>query len=98
MATIRHEEYMRTRGLDEYANYGENNPPVDMVNSPPHYTSGAIECIDAIEAALGPEGFKAFLRGNIIKYNWRCEQKGGVEDIKKARWYLEKLIIKSRPE
>jgi hypothetical protein len=99
VATIRHDQYMKQR-FDEYGNYGENNPPSDpdMVNSPPHYTHGAngIECIDAIEAALGPEGFKAFLRGNIIKYNFRCDHKGGVQDMEKARWYLEKLIEKER--
>lgn len=65
---------------------------IDVVNHPNHYTHGSIECIDAIEAALGPEGFAAFLRGNIIKYNWRCKHKHGLEDIEKARWYVNKLI------
>ena len=64
---------------------------VDMVNEPPHYTADAdIECIDAIEAALGPDGFRAFCRGNAIKYIWRCELKGNAEqDIKKAGWYID---------
>ena len=78
-----HEEYMRQ---------AMRQSDVDMVNSPPHYTSGDIECIDAIRAALGPEGFKAFCRGNAIKYNWRSSLKNGVEDIAKARWYMDKLI------
>ena len=63
----------------------------DPVN-PSHYTSSKIECIDAIESALSPEEFKGFLRGNIIKYNWRCMQKNGAEDLKKSMWYLDRLI------
>jgi hypothetical protein len=98
MASVRHDEYMRKRGLDEYGNHGENNPPVgvDLINHPPHYNQGDIECIDAIASCLGPEGFNAYCRGNIIKYNWRSNHKGGVQDIEKARWYLEKLIEKER--
>ena len=63
----------------------------DNVNGPAHYTSGSIECIVAIQAALGAE-YKGFLRGNVIKYLWRYQDKGGVEDLRKARWYLERLI------
>jgi len=66
---------------------------VDMVNSPPHYNQSGIECIDAIEAATGlGEGFEYYLQGNIIKYLWRYRYKNGTEDLKKAQWYLEKLI------
>lgn len=86
-----------TKKHEGYENYmkrrlRETEQQSDMVNNPTHYTHGAIECIDAIEAALGPEGFIAFLRGNIIKYNWRCKHKAGLEDIEKARWYVNKLI------
>jgi hypothetical protein len=63
----------------------------DNVNHPAHYTSGGIECIDALRSALGDE-FTGFLRGNVIKYLWRYKQKNGVEDLRKARWYLDKLI------
>ena len=63
-----------------------------MVNSPPHYNSGDIECIDAIKESMTPEAFKGYLKGNIQKYIWRYENKKGVEDLKKARWYLNKLI------
>jgi hypothetical protein len=63
----------------------------DNVNHPPHYNQGGIECIEAIKAALG-DGFVAYLRGNVIKYLWRCEHKGGVEDLKKAAWYLDRAI------
>ena len=83
MDTIRHEEYMKRLAA---------GPKPDMVNSPPHYTAGEIECIDAIEAALGPEGFQAFCRGNVMKYTWRTDMKNGQEDLEKARWYLTKLI------
>lgn len=64
----------------------------DNVN-PSHYKQGAIECIDAIEAAtINKKGLDAVCTANVIKYIWRCEQKGGVEDLKKAKWYLEKMI------
>lgn len=73
----------------------EPAPPVDLVNHPPHYTQqeGGIECIDAIAAALGPEGFVAFLRGQVIKYTWRMMHKGNAtQDAQKAAWYNQKLI------
>lgn len=66
--------------------------PFDMVANPPHYNQGHIECIDALEAALGPDGFKAFCRGNAIKYLWRADLKNGAEDYRKAAWYLDRLI------
>lgn len=65
----------------------------DMVNHPPHYNQGTIECIDAIEAALGPEGFRAFCRGTSMRYLWRAELKCNPnEDLNKARWYLDRII------
>lgn len=66
--------------------------PVDLVNAPPHYTSGSIECIDAIQASMTQEAFTGFLKGNVQKYVWRYEQKGGVESLKKAKFYLDKMI------
>lgn len=66
---------------------------VDMVNHPSHYTQGSIECIDAIKAAtVGKTGIEAVCVANVIKYLWRYEEKNGLEDVKKARWYLERLI------
>lgn len=63
-----------------------------MINHPPHYTQGAVECIDAIRAALGREGFIMFLRGQVIKYQWRLGAKGSAEeDAAKANWYGKKL-------
>ena len=68
---------------------------VDVVNSPPHYTAGGIEAIDAIEAALSDEGFRGALKANVLKYLWRYEKKADpVADLRKARWYLDRLIQK----
>ena len=63
----------------------------DAVSHPAHYTSGGIECIDCIKAALG-ENFMGFLIGNVIKYSYRYKDKNGAEDLKKARWYLDRAI------
>jgi hypothetical protein len=75
----------------------ENKPVqvavVDMVNHPPHYTSGGIECLDAIEAATANlTGMDAVCTAQVIKYVWRWKLKNGVEDLKKARFYLDRLI------
>lgn len=65
----------------------------DPINNPSHYTSSPIECIDAIEATLGPEGFHAYCRGNAIKYIWRAPLKGDwKENIGKAIWYLQRML------
>lgn len=65
----------------------------DPVNHPSHYASGQIECIDAIAAALGRDGFIAFLQGQAMKYSWRLDKKGhAIEDARKAQWYLNKLV------
>lgn len=67
--------------------------PMCTVNNPSHYKNGSIECIDAIEANLSKEEFIGYLRGNIKKYEWRCRYKGHMEeDLKKANWYLNKLL------
>jgi hypothetical protein len=63
----------------------------DPVNHPAHYTQGGIECIEAIKAALGSEGFRAYCRGNVLKYLWRTEFKNGAQDLQKAKWYLDRL-------
>lgn len=61
---------------------------VDVVALPPHYRAGSIECIDAIHAALGDDGFIAYCRGNAIKYNWRAPHKGTLaQDLDKAAVY-----------
>ena len=64
----------------------------DMVNNPMHYNAGNIECIDSIEAMLTKEEFIGYLRGNSHKYRWRFRYKNGIEDLKKAEWYENKLL------
>ncbi len=65
----------------------------DMVNHPPHYTAGGIECIDAILAAVeGLTPQEAVLVGNVMKYVWRHKRKNGKQDLLKAKWYLSRLI------
>lgn len=62
------------------------------MNSPKHYNSGDIECIDAIKASMGILEFAGYLKGNTLKYLWRYSYKGHmVEDLDKAQWYLAKL-------
>lgn len=64
----------------------------DNIN-PSHYKQGKVECIDAIESAtINKKGLASVCTANVIKYIWRCEDKNGVEDLKKAKWYLEKYI------
>lgn len=73
----------------------------DNVNSPSHYTQAGIECIDAITAAVsGKSGIEAVCVANVIKYLWRYELKNGVEDVKKAQWYLNRLVseLEGKPE
>ena len=64
----------------------------DPVEKPAHYAGGDIECIDAMRAQMSKEEFEGHMKGNVIKYMWRWRDKGGVESLKKARWYLNKLI------
>lgn len=66
----------------------------DPVNHPSHYVSGGIECIDAIASALSchKDPMAAWLTGQVMKYIWRWPLKNGLEDLKKARFYLDRLI------
>jgi len=68
-------------------------PKPDMVNHPPHYNQGAIECIDGIEASMSAEQFEGYLKGNLMKYVWRYEDKSKKQDLEKAEWYLRKLLL-----
>lgn len=71
----------------------------DVIDHPAHYTAGKVECIDAIEAATeGLTGIAAVCTANVIKYVWRFSRKNGVEDLRKARWYLDKLIESEEAE
>ena len=74
-----------------YDHVYKNSP--DMVNHPKHYTQGDIECIDALKAAtVGKRGIEAVCVANVIKYLWRYEEKNGIEDVRKAKWYIERLL------
>lgn len=64
----------------------------DTVNNPLHYTTGGIETIDYLKAKMTSEQFRGFLIGNVLKYVSRYPHKNGVEDLKKAEWYLNRLI------
>ena len=88
---MRHDSFMKK--MEEAEKAGKETwGNVDMVNSPPHYNQTGIECIHAISAATG-DGFKYYLQGNIMKYLWRFDYKDKpLEDLKKAQWYLDKLI------
>ena len=79
---MRHEEYMKQR---------INGELVDNVNNPSQYNKAGIECLDAIAAATD-NGYEYYLQGNIIKYLWRYRYKNGIEDLKKAQFYLDRLI------
>ena len=108
MPPLHHKAYLRTEwlqarqllGLDNNAATPEEEEEgqameekqADMVNNPPHYTQGGIECIDAIKAALTPEEFRGFCKGNAIKYVWRELHKGGDESLRKADWYIASAL------
>ena len=96
---MRHMEYMRKKSkeAEDEIKYLSGKNKEDMVNSPPHYNKAGVECIDAIAAAT-EEGYEYYLQGNIIKYLWRYRYKNGVEDLKKAQWYLTKLIEETTNE
>ena len=91
----RHEAYMKEKIAESNERAGKEaygNVVVDMVNNPPHYNSAGIECIDAIQAALTPEEFRGYCKGNNLKYTWRERYKNKIEDLNKAAWYLNKLL------
>lgn len=79
---------------DEFELLEEETPQQnDAVNHPNHYTQGRFEVIDIIEDAVqGADPFEAVCLANVIKYTTRYRHKNGVEDLKKAQWYLAKLI------
>ncbi len=70
----------------------------DNVNHPAHYNTGRYECIDVMREALGTEVVKDFCLGNAFKYIYRCKRKNGLEDVEKARWYLEKFLELERED
>ena len=64
----------------------------DPVDKPEHYAHGTIQCIDAMLDTYGKEAVQHFCLLNAFKYLWRTEHKNGVQDIKKAIWYLNHYV------
>lgn len=91
-----HDQGINARANDDTVEQDLNEcigQDIDVVNHPSHYTKGRIECIDAIDSATtGKSGIEAVCVANIIKYLYRYEEKNGLEDVKKAKWYINKLI------
>ena len=71
--------------------YATHNQEVDMINHPSHYKQFSREVIDTMQGVSTPEEFKGYLKLNAIKYLSRYQGKNGVEDLKKAVWYINKL-------
>ena len=103
-ARLRQEEYNSRWGSfdepdeekmskEELTSYIFDDEEEDAVNSPDHYNTGNIECIEAIEESMSTEAFAGYLKGNCMKYLWRYDYKGKpAEDLQKAQWYLAKLL------
>ena len=88
-----YKELDQASGENDEVNCCNKESNADMVNHPSHYTQGGIECIDALKAAtVSKTGIEAVCTANAIKYLWRYEEKNGIEDVKKARWYIDRLI------
>ena len=72
-------------------NWEPKKPEPDNVNHPAHYESQtSLECIDVMEIAFGADAVGNFCLCNAFKYLWRYKHKGGDEDVKKAKWYLDR--------
>jgi hypothetical protein len=72
--------------------FGNKPDEPDNVNHPSHYETGKIECIDAMLETQGVEAVKNFCICNAFKYIWRHNNKNQLEDVKKAKWYIDKFI------
>ena len=94
------ESIQAAQPVDMWGNFGNDSidfgvPKDDRVNSPSHYTSGKREVIDTIEDAVkdAPSNIFGMLQGQVLKYVLRVWLKDNpLEDLKKARWYLDRLI------
>lgn len=84
--------------IDRIGQNGNDGEHYDVVNSPSHYTTGEVECIDAIQSALTVEEWRGYLKGNIFKYIWRERHKGGGVSVAKAEWYLKLLLERNDDE
>ena len=83
----------KTRSHESFQEPDYEDNPSDMVNSPSHYTVGGVETIDVIQAKLDQSEFQGYCLGNILKYLMRAGYKGKqLEDLKKAQYYLNRMI------
>lgn len=64
----------------------------DIVNHPSHYETGKFECFDVMREAFGDAVVKNFCICNTFKYLYRCSRKNGIEDIRKAKWYIDHFL------
>ena len=71
---------------------GNTTTPEDVVNHPSHYETGKFECIDVMLETQGTDAVLNFCICNAFKYLYRHKNKNGIEDVKKARWYINKYI------
>ena len=78
--------------LKDFAPSINEKPVNDNVNHPSHYATGKYECIDVMLEIFGVEAVKTFCLLNAFKYNYRSGRKNGLEDIQKAKWYIDKYI------
>jgi hypothetical protein len=76
----------------DFASSVNEKPVNDNVNHPSHYATGKYECIDVMLEIFGVEAVKTFCLLNAFKYNYRSGRKNGLEDIQKAKWYIDKYI------
>lgn len=81
---------------EELFNFSKNDSNPNTVNHPMHYNTASIECIDLMQELYGLEAVKYFCKCNALKYLYRADNKNGLEDIKKAAWYLNKIVEVSK--
>lgn len=70
----------------------ESGTPHDVVNNPSHYKRGEIECYEALKSSMTKEQFLGHLKATAIAYLWRYDLKNGLEDVKKAKWYVDQMV------
>lgn len=74
---------------DDYSHWEQMEDDGEKVNHPQHYNHGKYECIDVMVENFGKEAVKHFCLLNAFKYVWRSDYKNGIEDVKKAMFYLD---------
>lgn len=82
---------MSESGKYDFVSTNGDSAEFDSVQRPAHYNQSDIECIDAIKASMTLAEFQSYLKGNVLKYLWRYRHKNGLEDVKKAQWYINRL-------